>query len=157
MRTASTRISQRVNAPRVNVYQALLNARAVAIWMVPEGMTSHVHYFDQQEGGKFRISLTYDEPNRTGKTTTHTDTYHGHFIRLVPNETIVEVMEFETTDPEMRGEMTITFSLTDVDGGTEVIGIHDDLPPGLSPSDNETGWRMALEKLARLVESGHKF
>jgi hypothetical protein len=27
------------------------------------------------------------------------------------------------------------------------------LPPGLSPADNETGWRMALAKLAALVES----
>jgi hypothetical protein len=24
---------------------------------------------------------------------------------------------------------------------------------GLSPADNETGWRMSLEKLARLVEA----
>jgi hypothetical protein len=49
--------------------------------------------------------------------------------------------------------MTITFTLTAVDGGTEVLGLHENLPPGVSPADNETGWRMALEKLARLVES----
>jgi hypothetical protein len=63
-------------------------------------------------------------------------------------------MEFETTDPAMRGEMIVTFTLTDADGGTDVLGVHDNLPPGVSPADNETGWRMALDKLAALVDLG---
>ncbi len=53
---SSTRVSRRVNAPRAAVYQALLDPRAVATWMVPDGMTSHVHAFDAREGGAFRIS-----------------------------------------------------------------------------------------------------
>jgi uncharacterized protein YndB with AHSA1/START domain len=122
--------------------------------MVPSGMTSHVFEFDAREGGLFRISLTYDEPNGTGKTTAHTDTYHGRFVKLVPDEQVVEAMEFETADASMRGEMTVTFTLTDADGGTDVHAVHDNLPPGLSPADNETGWRMALDKLAALVEAG---
>jgi uncharacterized protein YndB with AHSA1/START domain len=153
MGTTSTRLSQHVNAPRADVYRALLDAQAVATWRVPQGMTSQVHIFDPREGGSFRISLTYDTPTGTGKTTEHTDTYHGHFVKLVPNEQVVEVMEFETADPALRGEMTITFTLTEVDGGTDVLGVHDNLPQGVSPADNEIGWRMALEKLAQLVES----
>jgi uncharacterized protein YndB with AHSA1/START domain len=153
MGTASTRLRQHVNAPRADVYRALLDAQAVATWRVPQGMTSQVHVFDPREGGSFRISLTYDTPTGTGKTTEHTDTYHGHFVKLVPNEQVVEVMEFETADPALRGEMTITFTLTEVDGGTDVLGVHDNLPQGVSPADNEIGWRMALEKLAQLVES----
>jgi uncharacterized protein YndB with AHSA1/START domain len=156
MATTSTRLSQHVNAPRANVYRALLDARAVATWMVPSGMTSHVHVFDSREGGSFRISLTYDTPSGTGKTTAHTDMYHGRFVKLVPNEQVVEVMEFETADDSMRGEMTVTFTLTEADGGTDVLAVHDNLPPGVAPVDNETGWRMALEKLARLVEAGQK-
>ena len=154
MVTTSTRTRCHVNAPRADVYRALLDARAVARWMVPEGMTSQVHEFDAREGGSFRISLTYDEPTGTGKTTAHADTYHGHFIKLIPNEQVVEAMEFETDDAAMRGEMTVTFTLTDADGGTEVLAVHDNLPSGLSPADNETGWRMALDKLAAFVEAG---
>ena len=52
----------------------------------------------------------------------------------------------------MRGEMTITFALADADGGTDILAVHDRLPPGLSAADNETGWRMSLDKLAALVE-----
>ena len=151
---SSTHIHHRINAPRAVVYRALLDADAVATWMVPTGMTSQVHAFDPHEGGAFRISLTYDAATGTGKTTAHTDTYHGHFVKLVPNEQVVEVVEFETTDPALQGEMTITITLADVDGSTEVIATHDRLPPGLSIADNETGWRMSLIKLAALVEVG---
>jgi uncharacterized protein YndB with AHSA1/START domain len=151
---SSTRISRHVNAPREIVYRALLDARAVATWMVPTGMTSHVHTFDAREGGSFRISLTYDGPTGTGKTTAHTDTYHGHFVKLVPNEQVVEVVEFETTDPALRGEMTITFSLADADGGTDILAVHDKLPPGVPTADNEAGWQSSLAKLAALLEAG---
>jgi uncharacterized protein YndB with AHSA1/START domain len=152
---SSTRISRRVNAPRAIVYHALLDARAVAIWKVPTGMTSHVHAFDAREGGSFRISLTYAAPTATGKTTAHTDTYHGRFVKLVTNEQVVEVVEFETTDPALRGEVTITVSLADADGGgTDVLAVHGGLPPGVPAADNEAGWREALAKLASLVEAG---
>jgi len=154
MTTTSTRISRHVNAPRAQVYAALLDSRAVATWMVPNDMTIHVHEFDARIGGSFRISLIYDAPTGIGKTTAHTDTYHGRFVKLVPNEQVVEVMEFETADPALRGEMTVTFTLTDADCGTDVLGVHDNLPPGVSPSDNEVGWQMALDKLAALVEAG---
>jgi len=150
----STRISRRVNAPRAIVYRALLDERAVATWKVPTGMTCHVHEFDPREGGSIRISLTYNAPTGTGKTTAHTDTYHGRFVKLVPNEQVVEVDEFETADPALRGEMMVTITLADADGGTDVLAVHDGLPPGVSTADNETGWRMALVKLAALVEAG---
>ena len=151
---SSTRVSQHVNAPRAIVYRALLDAQAVATWRVPAGMTGHVHAFDARAGGSFRISLTYDAPTRAGKTTAHTDTYHGRFAKLVPNEQVVEVVEFETTDPALRGEMTITTTLVDADGGTDVLVVYEGLPPGVPPADNETGTRMALAKLAAFVEAG---
>jgi uncharacterized protein YndB with AHSA1/START domain len=149
----STHLHQHVNAPRAAVYRSLLDPHAVATWMVPIGMTSKVHGFEAREGGRFRISLTYDEPTGTGKTTAHTDTYHGRFVKLVPNEQVVEVVEFETTDPALQGEMTITLSLADADGGTDIVALHEGLPPGLSPADNELGWQQALRKLAALVEA----
>ena len=151
---SSTRISQHINASRANVYRALLDARAIATWKVPNGMTCHVHTFDGREGGSFRISLTYDRPTAAGKTTAHTDTYRGHFAKLVPDEQVVEVDEFETEDPALSGAMTITITLADADGGTNLFAVHDGLPPGVSSSDNETGWRMALAKLAAFVEAG---
>src|SRR6266581_3347896 len=149
-----TRMSRHINAPRAVIYRALLDPNAVAKWKVPDGMSCHVHAFDAREGGLFRISLTYDAPTGTGKTTVHTDTYHGHFVKLVPNEQVVEVVEFETTDPALQGEMTITIALADADGGTDIFAVHDGLPRGVPIADNEAGWRSSLAKLAALVEAG---
>jgi uncharacterized protein YndB with AHSA1/START domain len=149
----STRIDRHVNAPRTTVHRALLDLVAVAKWMVPTGMTSRIHAFTPLEGGRFRISLTYDSPSAAGKTTPHTDTYHGRFEKLVINEQVVETVEFETSDPALMGEMTITFSLAEADGGTDIRAIHDGLPRGLSAADNEAGWRSSLAKLAALVEA----
>ena len=122
--------------------------------MTPDDMTSDVHEFNAQVGGAFRISLTYHDSTGPGKTTAHTDTYHGHFVQLVPNEQVIEVMEFETTDLAMQGEMRLTFTLTAVDGGADLLAVHENLPPGLAPADNEIGWTMALDKLAVLVAGG---
>jgi uncharacterized protein YndB with AHSA1/START domain len=150
---SSTRVTCHIRAPRAAVYRALLDARAVAKWKVPDGMRCEVHAFDAREGGSLRISLTYDQPTARGKTSAHTDTYHGRFERLVPNEEIVEVDEFETTDPALRGEMRITITLADgAGGGTDLLALHEGLPDSVSAADNETGWRMALAKLAALVE-----
>jgi hypothetical protein len=49
-------------------------------------MRSQVHAFEAREGGDFRVSLTYDLPSPSGASQEHTDTYHGHFVRLVPDE-----------------------------------------------------------------------
>ena len=153
-----------IRAPRAQVYRALLDPADVQRWMVPDSMTSHVHAFDAHVGGGFRISLTYDIPSdagRTGagKTSARTDTYHGTFVRLVPDEQVVQVLEFETSDPALRGLMTVTITLADADstdstgGETEITGVHDNLPRGVPPADNELGWTESFAKLARLVEA----
>ena len=148
-----TRVSRHLKASRVSVYRALIDAEAIARWKAPAGMTCQVHTFDGRTGGTFRISLTYHARDRVGKTTAHTDTYHGRFVTLVPPALVVEVDEFETADPALRGEMTITITLTDADGGTNLVAVHDGLPPGVSPADNEAGWHEALARLATLVET----
>jgi hypothetical protein len=55
--------------------------------------------------------------------------------------------------PRVQVYRALLDPLADADGGTDVLGVHDNLPPGVSPADNETGWRMALDKLAALVEA----
>ena len=149
-----TRISQHVKARRADVFRALVDARAVSQWMVPDGMTSHVHVFEAREGGAFRISLTYAGATGAGKTSEHTDTFHGRFVKLVTDECVEQVVEFETEDPNLQGEMRITYQLVDAGNGTDVHGEHRGLPSGVSAADNEIGWRMSLAKLAVLVEAG---
>lgn len=148
----TTRVTRHIHAPRARVYRALLDPESVRRWMVPDQMTSRVHWFEAREGGGFRISLTYDAPTTAGKTSAQTDTFHGRFVRLVPDTEVVQAVEFETADPSMQGEMTITYTLVDAGDGTDLVGVHENLPPGVPPADNELGWTMSIDKLARLVE-----
>jgi hypothetical protein len=70
------------------------------------------------------------------------------FVAAVSNS-----VEFATDDSAPQGKMTISFMLTAADGGTACLVVHDRLPPGLSPADNELGWRSSLAKRAALVET----
>jgi uncharacterized protein YndB with AHSA1/START domain len=151
--TRSTSVIRHIHASRSDVYKALIDANAIAQWKFPNGMTCHVHTFDGREGGTYSISLIYQEATAAGKTTAHTDTYHGRFVKLVPGEVVVQEDEFETADPSMRGIMTSTIILKDVEGGTEIEGIHEGLPPGLSLADNEKGWELAFANLAAFLEN----
>ena len=151
----TTHHRQLIRAPRRDVYRALLDPHLILRWRVPSEMTGRIHHFEAREGGAFRVSLTYSLPDGergAGKTTEHTDTYGGTFRELVPDARVVEVLSFETTDPQLMGEMTITTTLSDVPEGTLLEATHEGLPPGLRPEDNELGWRESMERLAALLE-----
>lgn len=150
---STTRLTAQIEAPPARVYRALLDPQLIPRWRVPTGMRCQIHEFEPREGGAFRISLTYDTPTAVGKSSAHTDTYHGHFEQLVPNERVVERLEFETTDPQLQGEMRITTDLAAAPAGTRLTAVHENLPPGVAPADNEAGWRQSLAKLAALLES----
>ncbi len=148
----TTRLARRIAALAAAVYKALTNRDDVQRWMVPDGMTSVVHTFEPAEGGAFRISLTYDDPRSIGKTDAATDTFHGRFVRLTPSREVMQEIEFETANPAMQGVMTVSYQLQGQADSTVVTASHEQLPAGLSPQDNELGWRISMDKLARLVE-----
>jgi uncharacterized protein YndB with AHSA1/START domain len=148
--TSSLEVSVDVVAPPAVVYRALLDPDAVARWRVPDNMTSEVHEWQARPGGRFRVSLTYVD-DEAGKSGGRTDTYHGRFDRLVPDELVVEVVEFETEDPALQGEMTIITILTPTAEGCTVTLRHDGVPEGVRPDENDLGTRMSLAKLAALV------
>jgi hypothetical protein len=70
-------------------------------------------------------------------------------VCLPASEQVVRVVELETADPARQGGMTFPITLRDADGG--VIGPQG-LPRGVARAGNELGGRMALDKLAALVE-----
>src|SRR5690606_22222204 len=124
---ASTRVSRVIKAPRKAVYGAFLD---------PDAMTGHIHTFEPREGGRFRMSLTYQNPEdspggRGGKTSEDMDTFEGKFVELIPDEKIVWVTEFESQEPGFAGEMRITWSLADANGGTQVTVLCENIPQGI--------------------------
>lgn len=100
------------------------------------------------------MSLFYraDEQVFRGKTAEREDRVEVRFVELSPPRRIVEAVRFVTADPSLMGEMTMTVTFDEVDGGTEVALAFDNLPPGLRPEDNDAGARLSLEQLARRFE-----
>ena len=143
-----------MRATPAQVYRALTDGELVAQWRVPEGMTSRVQEFDAREGGRFRVSLTYDRADEAGKTSANTDTYSGCFVRLVEDELVVETLSFETDDPALAGEMTMTTTITPTPTGSLVEMVHDGVPDAVRRADNEAGTEMALARLAAVTEAG---
>ena len=139
----------RVPATVAEAFRACTDPVALATWRVPDTMTGEVHEFDARVGGHYRMTLTYAIADHEvpGKSAPHTDAFRGTFVELVPGERIVEVIKFETDDPEVAGPMTVTTTFAESDGATEVTIRHDHLPPGVRREDNELGTLQSLAKL----------
>lgn len=143
-----------IRAPPQSIYRAFLDPRAVAAWRPPRGMTARIESFEPRPGGIYRMAFIYTEPSPEvrGKTSAHADVVQGQFVELVPNQRIVERVEFESDDPAFSGAMTITTTLTPVPGGTEVRFTCENVPPGIRPEHHERGMASTLENLAAFTE-----
>jgi uncharacterized protein YndB with AHSA1/START domain len=102
---ATTQVSAIIKAPRPVVYRACLDPEALVAWRVPDNMEGYLHSLEARAGGRYRMSLTYKDPQQSpgGKTSGSTDTFEGRFVEIVPDEKIVEVVEFESEDSRYSG------------------------------------------------------
>ena len=149
---ASSSVSRLIHATALVIFTAMTDEELLGRWRLPDAMSMSIHVFEPREGGRERISLTYDQGDREGKASGATDSFAGTIVRLVPDELLVEVLEFETDVPTPQGAMTPTTSL-DARGASALASIwHADLPRGVAPTDNERGTQRSLERLAELVE-----
>jgi uncharacterized protein YndB with AHSA1/START domain len=151
---SSACVSRIIRAPRRTIYQAFLDPEALVSWLPPAGMQGHVYEFDARPGGAYRMSLTYVAPDHSprGKTSDHTDMFRAQFLEMIPDERIVQLIEFESKDPAFADPMTITWSLADVPGGTKVTVLCENVPDGIRSDDHATGIRSTLENLAAFTE-----
>jgi uncharacterized protein YndB with AHSA1/START domain len=113
-------------------------------------MKGHIFEFDAREGGAYRMALTYVEADHPafGKTSEHVDIVQGRFLKLVPDERIVQLVEFESNDSAFAGEMTMTWILAAVPEGTEVTIVCENVPEGIRQEDHDVGLRASLDNLA---------
>jgi uncharacterized protein YndB with AHSA1/START domain len=144
--------SRIIRATSQKIYQAHLDPKAVAAWRPPHGMRAEIYAFDASEGGSYRMAFVYEDASVRGKTTEHADIFEGTFVELVPNERIVERVEFQSDDPAYSGAMTITTTLTPVARGTEVGIACENVPEGITAADHQVGLASTLANLAAFVE-----
>ncbi|WP_412027259.1 SRPBCC family protein [Deinococcus yunweiensis] len=137
-----------------SVYSAWTNPEALMSWLPPEGMRGRLDEFDLREGGTYRMTLTYTEADDQfmGKSSAHSDVVQGRFQHLVPNQLIVQLINFESKDPAFAGTMTMKWIFNRVPEGTEVKIECKDVPEGIRREDHITGLNESLKNLAHFVE-----
>jgi uncharacterized protein YndB with AHSA1/START domain len=144
--------SRVIKAPAEKIYAAHLDPKSIAEWRPPHGMRAEIYAFDGREGGGYRMAFVYEDASVRGKTTEHADVFEGTFVELVPNERIVERVEFQSDDPAFAGTMTITTTLVAITDGTEVSIVCENVPEGISAEDHQVGMGSTLANLAAFVE-----
>ena len=136
------------------VFDALVDRDALQSWLPPNGMTARFERFEPRPGGSYRLVLTYADPaHASGKSSADSDIVEARYIDIVPNDRVVQAVEFVSDDPAFAGTMTMTWAVQPVDGGTRVDIIADDVPDGISADDHAAGLSSTLENLASYVES----
>jgi uncharacterized protein YndB with AHSA1/START domain len=116
-------------------------------------MTGTFERFDLRPGGSYRLVLTYADASASlGKATADTDVVESRFIDLVPGVRVLQAVDFVSDDPAYAGTMTMTWEVTEVDGGTRVDITADNVPDGIAADDHAAGLASSLANLADYLE-----
>ena len=133
------------------LYQALVTARALEQWLPPSGMTGEMVEFDPRPGGRYRMILRYDDAAIQGKSGGNEDIAEARFVELVPDQRIVQEVDFVSDDPKFQGTMRMSTLLTSLGDETEVRFVAENVPEGISAADHAAGMNSSLENLAKFV------
>lgn len=151
MTTSTT--SRLIDALPDDVFRAFIDPVLLVQWQAPDSMTARLHHFDARPRGGYEMSLFYDDSTIAGKSGGNEDRYTATFIELVPPSHIVESIVFATDGADAAAPMIITIDLALEGLSTRVTTRFENLPPTVSPADNDLGTQQSLAKLARLVET----
>ena len=101
-----------MDAPLDRVFNALVDREALETWLPPGDMTGYFELFDPTPGGSYRLVLTYTDPaGSPGKTSGDADIVDARYIDIVPNDRVVQAVDFVSDAPEFAGTMTMTWTV----------------------------------------------
>ncbi len=137
------KIQRVISAPPERVYRAFLEPEAIVKWNAPHGFVARIDHLDARVDGEYRMSFI-----NFGTGTAHS--FGGRYLELVPNKRIVSTDTFD--DPNLPGEMKMTYTFRKVSCGTELHITQEGLPDVIPPEACHLGLQQSLDLLALLVE-----
>jgi uncharacterized protein YndB with AHSA1/START domain len=147
------RVARFVNVPVDRAFNALVDRGALETWLPPDGMTAKFERFDPVRGGSYRLVLTYDDPTVTvAKSSPDSDIVEARFVDIIPNDRVVQSVDFVSDDPAFAGTMTMTWAVQAARDGTLVEFVADDVPVGISAEDHSAGMTSSLQNLANYLD-----
>ncbi|MGO4512693.1 SRPBCC domain-containing protein [Bradyrhizobium sp. 2TAF36] len=143
--------SRLISANSACIYDACIQSEKLMRWIAPAGAVANVEKCEAREGGCFKIILSFN--NDIGKSSSRTDVVSGRFLRLVPDGSIVQAIDFVSDRPEFAGTMIMSWFLHPWGEKTLVSVVAENVPQGISRADHELGMASSLENLAEFVET----
>lgn len=142
-----------VAAPRA-IFRAFVDREVVALWRRPAGFDARLLNFEPRTGGGYRMTCrSADAVKADGKgAEANACVIQGRFVELVPDERIVEEIEYEEAPAELAGVMRMTTTLTPVTGGTKVTFVCENVPAGITAKDHQSDLASILKNLAVFIE-----
>ena len=112
-----------MDAPVSRVFTALVDREALETWLPPGDMTGRFEQFDPTPGGSYRLVLTYADPSASpAKSTAESDVVDVRFLDIIPNDRVVQAVNFVADAPEFAGTMTMTWTVKEGSSGMDVGG-----------------------------------
>ncbi|WP_255171196.1 SRPBCC family protein [Natrononativus amylolyticus] len=139
----SLTIRRTFGASRERVYRAFADPAELEQWFAPGEMTAQVDDLELESDGALSLRIV------DGKRST---TIEGTFLEVLEYERIVH-----TWQNSGQKESRVTYEFRDVDGGTEVVLVHERIGAYRDRSARENvdgyveGWSSALETLGTVV------
>jgi uncharacterized protein YndB with AHSA1/START domain len=138
------RVQRRFAASRERVFDAWTRPELFVRWFTPYSGSSSDAEIDLRVGGAWRVRM---KPRLwpAGKA-------FGTYLEVEPPERLVYTLAWENMP--LGPETLVTVEFNESDGETEVVLVQERLGTRRGRRGHALGWRLSLERLGQLVESG---
>ena len=135
-----------IRAPRDKVFDAFTTQAGLAAWMGPRGMSLRNVTADPQVGGAWRVEMQARDGSRF--------IVGGQFKQLQRPSRAVYTWQWEGDASPMPHVVTLVeVTLTEKDGGTELLMEHNGFPVAAARDGHNQGWISTLNRLNDYLDS----
>jgi uncharacterized protein YndB with AHSA1/START domain len=140
-------IERTFDAPVELVWRMWTDPEHFKAWYGPAAATVSVENMELRVGGLRQVSMEVDSPRGPMKMS-----FAGQYLEVVDQKRLVYTESVSDTGGMMTGEgaTEVRVDLEDLGGRTKMVLTHVGVPAG---SPGETGWSMAIDKLAAYLET----
>ena len=137
------RLTRRFAAPRERVFNAWTTPEALKRWWCPPGWAPERIDVDLRTGGAYCLEMRQLD----GDTVV---SIQGRFLHVHRPERLVYTWQWRGAFEEMP-ETRVTVEFHSIDGGTEVVVVHQNFPDVRIWQRHRSGWIAACDRMERLL------